>query len=115
MAANSAPILVVEDESSIASFVALYLKNAGLRRAHRGDRRRGARGGGGGRPGAHRARPHAAGHRRHRGVPPHPGDLRRSHPHAHARDEDVDKIIGLEVGADDYMTKPFNPASSSRA
>ncbi len=26
-----------------------------------------------------------------------------------ARDEDVDKIIGLEVGADDYMTKPFNP------
>jgi DNA-binding response OmpR family regulator len=24
-----------------------------------------------------------------------------------ARDEDVDKIIGLEVGADDYMTKPF--------
>ena len=26
-----------------------------------------------------------------------------------ARDEDVDKIIGLELGADDYMTKPFNP------
>jgi two-component system alkaline phosphatase synthesis response regulator PhoP len=26
-----------------------------------------------------------------------------------ARDEDIDKIIGLEVGADDYMTKPFNP------
>src|SRR5215204_1517247 len=26
-----------------------------------------------------------------------------------ARDEDVDKIVGLEVGADDYMTKPFNP------
>jgi DNA-binding response OmpR family regulator len=26
-----------------------------------------------------------------------------------ARDEDVDKIIGLEVGGDDYMTKPFNP------
>jgi DNA-binding response OmpR family regulator len=25
-----------------------------------------------------------------------------------ARDDDVDKIIGLEVGADDYMTKPFN-------
>jgi DNA-binding response OmpR family regulator len=26
-----------------------------------------------------------------------------------ARDDDIDKIIGLEVGADDYMTKPFNP------
>jgi DNA-binding response OmpR family regulator len=23
-----------------------------------------------------------------------------------ARDEDIDKIIGLELGADDYMTKP---------
>lgn len=26
-----------------------------------------------------------------------------------ARDDDIDKIIGLEIGADDYMTKPFNP------
>jgi DNA-binding response OmpR family regulator len=26
-----------------------------------------------------------------------------------ARDEDVDKIVGLELGADDYVTKPFNP------
>jgi DNA-binding response OmpR family regulator len=26
-----------------------------------------------------------------------------------ARDDDVDKIVGLEVGADDYVTKPFNP------
>ena len=26
-----------------------------------------------------------------------------------ARDDDVDKIVGLEIGADDYMTKPFNP------
>ena len=26
-----------------------------------------------------------------------------------ARSEDVDKIVGLEVGADDYITKPFNP------
>jgi len=26
-----------------------------------------------------------------------------------AKSEDVDKIVGLEVGADDYLTKPFNP------
>lgn len=26
-----------------------------------------------------------------------------------AKSEDVDKILGLNVGADDYMTKPFNP------
>ena len=26
-----------------------------------------------------------------------------------ARDDDIDKIVGLEVGADDYVTKPFSP------
>ena len=26
-----------------------------------------------------------------------------------AKSEDTDKILGLEVGADDYITKPFNP------
>lgn len=26
-----------------------------------------------------------------------------------AKDEDYDKILGLNIGADDYMTKPFNP------
>jgi len=26
-----------------------------------------------------------------------------------ARDDEIDKILGLELGADDYMTKPFSP------
>lgn len=26
-----------------------------------------------------------------------------------AKGEDVDKVVGLELGADDYVTKPFNP------
>jgi two-component system, OmpR family, response regulator ResD len=26
-----------------------------------------------------------------------------------AKGEDIDKILGLEIGADDYITKPFNP------
>ena len=30
-----------------------------------------------------------------------------------ARGEDVDRIVGLELGADDYMQKPFNPRELS--
>ena len=26
-----------------------------------------------------------------------------------AKSEDADKILGLDIGADDYVTKPFNP------
>ena len=26
-----------------------------------------------------------------------------------ARDDEIDKIVGLSVGADDYVTKPFSP------
>lgn len=40
--------------------------------------------------------------------------LRADHPHLGiimltAKTQDIDKIMGLEYGTDDYMTKPFNP------
>jgi two-component system alkaline phosphatase synthesis response regulator PhoP len=112
MAAQQQPqqtILVVEDESSIASFVSLYLKNAGysVRTAATG---------------AEGLSQAATGDasliildlmlpdidgievcRRIRKASDVPILMLT------ARDEDVDKIIGLEVGADDYLTKPFNP------
>jgi DNA-binding response OmpR family regulator len=102
-------VLVVEDEASIASFVSLYLKNAGYRVK--------AVGSGGDALAQVEAEqpalivldlmlPDMDGIevcrrlRQRRDIP----ILMLT-----ARDEDIDKIIGLEVGADDYMTKPFNP------
>ncbi len=32
-----------------------------------------------------------------------------------ARGDEDDRILGLEVGADDYVTKPFSPGNSSCA
>jgi DNA-binding response OmpR family regulator len=109
MAATAQTVLVVEDEASIASFVALYLKNAGYDVATV----------------ANGAEALAAVERDHPSLivldlmlPDIDGIeiCRRVRQKSDipilmltARDEDVDKIIGLEVGADDYMTKPFNP------
>jgi len=109
MAGATQTILVVEDEASIASFVSLYLKNAGyeVRAVATGSA----------------ALTHVAAEtpaliildlmlpdldgieicRRVRKTSDVPILMLT------ARDEDVDKIIGLEVGADDYLTKPFNP------
>ena len=109
--ARTQSILVVEDERSIASFIGMYLKKAGF----------GVRVVGTGAAAIDETTTEADGPslivldlmlpdidgievcrriRRSSDVPV----LMLT-----ARDEDVDKIIGLEVGADDYLTKPFNP------
>jgi DNA-binding response OmpR family regulator len=106
---NTQTVLVVEDEGSIASFVSLYLKNAGyaVRTASTGTQ----------------ALDQVASEMPALIVldlmlPDIDGievcrRIRKSSDvpilMLTARDEDVDKIIGLEVGADDYLTKPFNP------
>src|SRR2546427_5649717 len=109
MATKPQLVLVVEDEASIASFVAAYLKNAG-----------------------YAVRTTASGAEALKLVDSEKPALvvldlmlpdidgvevcKRIRSKGDlpvlmltARDEDVDKIIGLEVGADDYLTKPFNP------
>jgi len=102
-------ILVVEDESSIASFVSLYLKNAGyaVKTAATGKDAL-----------AHVALEKPALVVLDLMLPDIDGievckRIRQTSDlpilMLTARDEDVDKIIGLEVGADDYLTKPFNP------
>jgi DNA-binding response OmpR family regulator len=106
---KSHSILIVEDEASIASFIAMYLKKAGF---------------------AVRVAPNGE-DAIEKAIAEGPSlvvlDLmlpdmdgievcRRVRQRSDvpilmltARDEDIDKIIGLEVGADDYLTKPFNP------
>src|SRR3954468_18159154 len=102
-------VLVVEDESSIALFVALYLKNAGysVRTAANGSEAL-----------AQFQASAPAIIVLDLMLPDIDGievcrRIRKSSDvpilMLTARDEDVDKIIGLEVGADDYLTKPFNP------
>jgi DNA-binding response OmpR family regulator len=109
VAGGQQTVLVVEDEASIASFVSLYLKNAG-----------------------YAVKTAATGSEALAQVAAQTPDLitldlmlpdidgievcKRIRQRSDvpilmltARDEDVDKIIGLEVGADDYLTKPFNP------
>jgi len=109
MATRVQTVLVVEDETSIASFVALYLKNAGYRVQAAGTGQEALDLLGRDRPDLivlDLMLPDIDGIEVCRRI-------RRSSDipilMLTARDEDVDKIIGLEVGADDYLTKPFNP------
>ena len=54
------------------------------------------------------ARPDAAGAVRRRGVPDHPRGIRRPDRDAHGQGLGARQVVGLELGADDYVTKPFS-------
>ena len=107
--ATGQTVLVVEDEASIASFVAMYLKNAGYGvkvAATGGDALEEVSSDAPSLVVLDLMLPDIDGVevcRRIRQDSDIPILMLT------ARDEDVDKIIGLEVGADDYLTKPFNP------
>lgn len=103
-------VLIVEDEPEIADILTAYLKHSGFRTAHALD--------------GHRAlemhqllkpdlmlldvlMPNLDGWMvlaevRHRGNTP---VIMLT-----AQDQDMDKLMGLRIGADDYIIKPFNPA-----
>ena len=113
--ADAAParglVLVVEDEPAIADVIRLNLAKAGYGVQVERD----------GLGGAGRDPPHAAGrdhprrraarHGRHRGLPAGCATAQDWTPvlFVTARDDEVDRIVGLELGADDYVTKPFSP------
>ena len=103
-------IVIVEDDHNIAELVDLYLRNAGFRVLQATDAARGLEliaqeqpslvlmdiGLPGGMDGLEACR-----------------ELRRRSDVPvvviTARDDEVDRVLGLELGADDYVTKPFSP------
>jgi two-component system, OmpR family, response regulator len=109
-------ILVVDDEDNIADLVELYLRKEGFRvlKAATGED---------GLAAAKRDRPRLV--VLDVGLPGIDGlevcrRLRSDHPSGGpgpgipvifltARDSEIDRILGLEMGADDYLTKPFSP------
>ena len=103
-------ILIVDDEPNIVHLARLYLERAGFRVESAGD-------GPGGLAAVRRARPALV--ILDLMLPGLDGmeicrQLRAEKNQVPilmltARDEDVDKVLGLEMGADDYLTKPFNP------
>jgi len=106
---SDATILLVEDEENIASLVALYLQNDGYAVEHVGD-------GVAAIAAAERIKPSLVildvmlpgmdgleVCRRIRARSKVPIIMLT------ARDGEVDRVLGLELGADDYVTKPFSP------
>ena len=107
---NEDAVVVIEDDAHIADLVAMYLRKDGFRVVVAGD-------GEAGLAAVERTRPVLA--VVDIGLP---GELdgldvcRKLVSGGHvavilltARDDEIDRVLGLELGADDYVTKPFSP------
>ncbi|HET7476612.1 MAG TPA: response regulator transcription factor [Dermatophilaceae bacterium] len=112
MQADQGTIVVVEDDPNIADLVDLYLRREGFRVLQAGDGERGLELVGRERPrlvvldvGLPGAVDGLEVCRRLRGAPGQAVPVVM----LTARDGEVDRIVGLELGADDYITKPFSP------
>lgn len=107
---NSALVLIAEDETEIADILIAYLQRSGLRTQHAADGQQAL-----------------AMHQAHKPdlllldvqMPHMDGWNVLNEIRAHsdtpvimltALDQDIDKLMGLRLGADDYVVKPFNPA-----
>src|ERR1700722_10064543 len=108
--AGSDTIVVVEDDHNISDLVAMYLRREGFRILQADDAEHGL---------AYIGREHPALVIVDIGLP---GELdglelcRKVRQTGQlpviiltARDDEIDRVLGLELGADDYVTKPFSP------
>ena len=102
-------ILIVEDERSIAEPFAKALAREGFE-THGGHGCRGARLAGATRARPRAPRPGAPRRRRPRRLPHAARGSRRPVIMVTARGTETDRIVGLEIGADDYVVKPFSGA-----
>ena len=109
-AADHGTVVVVEDDHNIADLINLYLRNAGFRVLLAGDGPRGLELVANenpalvildiGLPGSMDGLEACREIRMRSGVPI---------VVVTARGDEIDRIVGLELGADDYLTKPFSP------
>lgn len=110
MTSDQATVVVVEDDPNIAGLVDLYLRREGFRVVQAAD-------GASGLEAAERERPRLV--ILDVGLPGSMDGLevcRRLRSRSEvavlmltARDSELDRVLGLELGADDYVTKPFSP------